>query len=492
MQFEALIEPVPGNNPAGNPDITLAPEFQELQVAIEGKPGSQMGDAIIPDQPPEFKRAFTLSTELLAQSKHVALLVALVKSATGLEGLRGLAESIKLFSVFIEQSWDVLHPAADQDDPDDPWWERLALLRELTDGPKMPDALYRATLVEVRHIGAFSLRDIDIANGRLTASDEEVERCNNNLIQGAFTETGTEELLSLNESVEQALDSISQFEKQLLDKTGQIISLDAVGQQVKACSEALQEYAGSRLVESPAEDAVEIDNDTAASSAAVAVVVAGNLNNRDDVIAAFNRIILFYQEHEPSSPVPTLLFRARQMVHKNFFDVLRDLAPQHQDNFRELMKALNVDPLGTLMEHSYNSFLNGETFAVEAMSEQQMDTTPAPEPVVEVAVAQDSGSAIVTETAAVEGDGEQESSIDSSPAAATPTRPASVANTSVAVAAIKNRDEVVTTLNDIQTYFEKNEPSSPVPLVVKKVKTLVTKNFLDLIAEFDVPSENDD
>ena len=69
--------------------------------------------------------------------------------------------------------------------------------------------------------------------------------------------------------------------------------------------------------------------------------------------------------------------------------------------------------------------------------------------------------------------------------------PPAAANKSTAAGEIKTRDEVLDTLTQVQAFFERNEPSSPVPLIIQKVRNLVPKNFLDLLAEFDKVSDQE-
>jgi type VI secretion system protein ImpA len=35
----------------------------------------------------------------------------------------------------------------------------------------------------------------------------------------------------------------------------------------------------------------------------------------------------YYRRHEPSSPIPVLLRRAKRLVSKDFMDIIRDLTP---------------------------------------------------------------------------------------------------------------------------------------------------------------------
>ena len=57
-------------------------------------------------------------------------------------------------------------------------------------------------------------------------------------------------------------------------------------------------------------------------------LATNQLATRADVIAALDRLCDYYARHEPSSPVPLLLHRARGLVDKSFVDLLKDLAPE--------------------------------------------------------------------------------------------------------------------------------------------------------------------
>ncbi|MEM7257306.1 MAG: type VI secretion system protein TssA [Pseudomonadota bacterium] len=444
----------------GNAEVSSEPAYMEMQVALEGKAGSQMGDAVIAAQPPNFKKASELCVELLSQSRHLSLMVALSRAASGIHGFQGLADALTLMHEVCTAQWQDIHPAEDKDDPDDPWWERINLLRELTDNPAIAEHLYTLELVSVRHLGAFSKRDIDIASGRRDASDEEKERCNISIIRGAFAETDEASLAQTEASLVQVVSACDKLDVLFADKIGEgVPTFERIKSLVDECGEVFREYAGDKLVQPEPEPEPQIDEvnveaavteseaptDDTSGGGQVYTVVSTAFADRDAVAVAFDDVIRFYQQYEPSSPVPILLIRARQMVYKNFFDILRELAPQHKDNFRELMNTLRDDPLSFLLEHSYNSFLNGEKFELPA--------NPAVASVVE------------------------------DPMHGTES-PASMSDQ--ATSGITSRGQVLQTLKDIKKFFEVQEPSSPVPLIVQRVIALVPKTFLDLLAEFEV------
>lgn len=55
-----------------------------------------------------------------------------------------------------------------------------------------------------------------------------------------------------------------------------------------------------------------------------------------DVIDALDRICTYYALHEPSSPLPVLLQRARRLVGKSFIEIVEDVAPDGAGQFRHL------------------------------------------------------------------------------------------------------------------------------------------------------------
>lgn len=53
----------------------------------------------------------------------------------------------------------------------------------------------------------------------------------------------------------------------------------------------------------------------------------------------------------------------------------------------------------------------------------------------------------------------------------------------IGVGSIRSRDDAVRAMDAVAEFFRRNEPSSPVPLVVERAKRLVAKNFLEVLAD---------
>jgi type VI secretion system protein ImpA len=53
----------------------------------------------------------------------------------------------------------------------------------------------------------------------------------------------------------------------------------------------------------------------------------------------------------------------------------------------------------------------------------------------------------------------------------------------VAIGSIGTRQDAVRALDAVAEYFRRNEPSSPVPLLIDRAKRLVSKNFLEVLED---------
>ncbi|MGH8444674.1 MAG: type VI secretion system protein TssA, partial [Solimonas sp.] len=65
----------------------------------------------------------------------------------------------------------------------------------------------------------------------------------------------------------------------------------------------------------------------AAVASGSAPAVAGPVRGIQDIVVRIDEICAYYIRHEPSSPVPLLLERAKRLVGKDFLAIVEDLAP---------------------------------------------------------------------------------------------------------------------------------------------------------------------
>jgi len=70
--------------------------------------------------------------------------------------------------------------------------------------------------------------------------------------------------------------------------------------------------------------------------APAATRISGEINSREDVLRSLDRLLAYYSRHEPSSPLPVLLNRAKHLVNADFAAIVRNLIPDGMSQFENL------------------------------------------------------------------------------------------------------------------------------------------------------------
>ncbi len=417
-------------------EIASTPEFQALAVEALGTPERAMGESVIAAQPPNWKEVARLATDLKTQFPlHLPTLIYFTKARVNTHGFAGLNESLTQINDLLGQHWNELHPFEDTDDPDDPWYERVNLIREVSEDPAFIDALRRAPLISVRGIGTYSVRDMDITAGVVRADSDESAHCQEGLLKGALSELGTDEVTKIQQAlascVEGAQSLVDALETQNVSTAKDMVS--PLSQCVSGALARFEEYASEQLLQSSAPEmeahttdalAAEQPTQNSVSSAEQAAAVS-SFTSRTDTISSLNRIIAYYQAYEPASPVAIFAARARDLVPKNFFEVLTDLAPGNDGNLGGCLEVLHGEPLKYLLADSFQRHVSGG------------------------------------------GHHNPELNAD------TPTD-----------SSLSSREDVMKELSEIENYFRVREPASPIPLLIAEMRRLVPRSFTELLSEF--------
>ncbi len=326
MDIEELLQPISAESPSGE-SLEYATEFGELTRAAEGKPEQALGDSTLPAEPPDWKVVQSIATALLKKSKDLRLAVYLLRASLNLNGLSGFAEGLTLVERMLAQYWDTLHPQLDPDDGNDPTF-RVNTIATLVDREATLSALQLAPLVAVKGLGSFGLRHVLIAQGELPAGKEAAPDMAT--VNAAFMEVQSNDLLALEQSVSTALASLHAIDAQLMDKVGsaQAPNLGLLGDLLRQIEKTLKDFLSKRGIVQLAksEDAAPVSATTAVQAEAVEKI-SGEIRSRHDAALMMDKISEYFTKHEPSSPVPLLMQRAKRVATMNFLDILKDLAP---------------------------------------------------------------------------------------------------------------------------------------------------------------------
>jgi len=321
IDVESLLQPVSENASEGE-DLEYDPAFGEMTRAAEEKPEQQMGEAVIEAQEPDWREVRDRAVDLLSRTKDLRVGVYLAGALCHTDGLIGLNDGLSVVRGLLERHWDTVFPQLDPDDDNDPTMRVNALLG-LTAADSMLQGIRVAPLVSSRALGRYSLRDVEIATGVTPAAPDEENLPETAAIDAAFMDTDLEELQATALAVEEAMDNAVAIDSVLTERVGagQAPDLSALPAALKGCRVVLSEKLAQRGV-GAAEAQVAGSAEVAKAEAA-----PGEVRSREDVIRLLDKACDYFERHEPSSPVPLLLRRAKRLVSKDFMEILRDMAP---------------------------------------------------------------------------------------------------------------------------------------------------------------------
>lgn len=333
METSLLLAAVSDTSPCGE-DLEYDSDFLQLERDALGRPERSMGDAIQAAEPPEWRQLEQACHGLLQRSKDLRITHYLLQSRLALRGVEGLADSLELILELLSRYWPEIHPQLDADDDNDPT-VRINTLSGLTCETNL-GLLRNAVLVRSRVFGNITLRAALNAAGLHPASSESlsVEE-----LGGALQDADSESLQLTRDALGRALQSLDAIERLVSEQVGsaQGVELSALQQPLKLALQVLGDSpAGANVGNHPADTSAPAEASMQPASAHAAMRISGEIANRDDVLKSLERILTYYARHEPSSPLPVLLNRARSLVNADFATIVRNLIPDGMSQFENL------------------------------------------------------------------------------------------------------------------------------------------------------------
>ncbi|HEC16793.1 MAG TPA: type VI secretion system protein TssA [Sedimenticola sp.] len=325
VDVKKLLEEISPGNPCGE-NLEYDPAFDELQRESQGKPEQQIGETVIPGEPPDWKKVRTDALKLFARTKDLRIAVLLTRALLNTGGFAGLRDGLELITQLLRQYWDSVHPQLDPQENDDPTL-RLNTLAALCDHATILHELRDTPMVDSRTFGRFCLRDMEMASGKLAApAGDEHPAPQSAEIDAAFLDCDPEQLQNTADAVNASLEHIGAIEKLLAENIGpeQATDLD----ELRSVLTEVQQIMSDKLANHGAEDSSAGDTASAREPApAPAQPLSGGINSREDIIRVLDSACDYFARNEPSSPVPLLLRRAQRLISKDFMAIMEDIAP---------------------------------------------------------------------------------------------------------------------------------------------------------------------
>jgi type VI secretion system protein ImpA len=360
IDLDRLLAEISPDAPSGAEDPESDPAFVELNIKIEGTPERFDGTSELEAIDPNWHDVRDAAFELLTRTHDLRVAMSFTRAMLHTAGLNGLSIGLELLCGLIERYWETLYPQLDPEDNNDPT-QRFNILVALCEGEDIIVPLPKTNLCASRVLGEFSLRDIQIASGKIEPTKtDKTPTPTTDIIDGAFRECDVEDLQATRTAISaslQNLDTLTTVLNAKLSESSEEKKSDSSSAPdfgklkniLKEMEAILVKHLEGRVApdSSETDETSEIEGSSNAQAAGNVSTQKGKpmdtINTRQDVIRVLDQICTYYQKNEPGSPVPLLLKRARQLVEKNFFEIMQDLGLDSAAQIKTLFNAAADD-----------------------------------------------------------------------------------------------------------------------------------------------------
>lgn len=393
--------------------------------------------------------------ERLERSRDIRLYARLAEAEAHLGGPTSFRDALALLDVVVREHWEELHPK-----PADDRRARNARRRAFPPvyAREVVGALERAVVFDAGGFdGPMSIRAFYLATEKHLATrkrppreDEVVLSADRlrGLIAGADAGKKVSEahaaLVDISKSMrslEKTLTAIPEYETLRFEPTAAEIMVFAAALEPFLPASAPPPAAAAETVEDP-QVALKASQSGAQGSA------AGSPRSRAEAMALVDAVLRYYAREAPSSPVPLVLLKLRQMGEASFTAWLAEAAPGGWEEAALPLASVDAEALTAYAEDAPAAADDPRVSLLEALD------------AVEAAAGElDISGPLAAARAAVERLTPQ--------AAATP--------------GIRDRAAVSDALRRLAAYFKSAEPSSPASLCIERAIDLVDRGFLDTV-----------
>lgn len=361
FELDAFLIEISPDAPCGE-DISDDITFMELQRLIQGKAQTPLEKRDDESEEPDWEKVYQHSLNLLQRSRDLRLIIYLTVSKLCQEGLSGFYEGLSLLCAVLERYWNHLFPQLDPDDDNDPM-ERLNILGSLSpvqsvmsdqDAIKFIPRLMNLPLCRPNdaRLPHPSLKQIFLASGEISVPKTEgSEFPNMQLVDAAFDQTDIQDLQATNQLLNGCIGYLHVLDQLLTDyvgatmapsfkrleqvlmqmqkKTGMYLERRGYGQKTPSIVQAQKKNKMDFSGNSTQTDESQMDKKPMelVTNKSLCNELSGQISSNQDVHKALDMIIFYYEQNEPSSPVPLLLKRAKRLVGRSFVDIIRNLSP---------------------------------------------------------------------------------------------------------------------------------------------------------------------
>jgi type VI secretion system protein ImpA len=347
LNVASLVEPIAGDAPTGRDPALHDGVYQALQQAIKGRVEYKVAgnDEVRVFHPPDWRAIYDQALDCASRTRDLRVCIMLTRAAASSEGPAGLTAGLELLRETCARFWDEVHPALDAEasDPSEQAFRRVTALNELIDRSGLLRDLRDMPILEARGIGRYGLRAIHLAQGKEAPSPgEDVPEAG--LIQAALSTDPT--LADTRAAIVAARQALGGLDQELRRRLGTDApdlaplgrTLDEMALAIGASPQAIPANGGASPPANAPNGGAAVGPRLAADGATAPAgpIIPDELTSREQVLAALDKILAYYERREPASPIPLLVRRVKRLVPMDFLDLMEDLAPTAVKQLKEI------------------------------------------------------------------------------------------------------------------------------------------------------------
>jgi type VI secretion system protein ImpA len=446
FELAALIGPISDAEPCG-PDLdeTGDPDYLNFMATAEGlipvsflvQAEDSAGNIV---QKPLWERSddrenvdfaaqLAAAAPLAAKTRDLRLLTLLAKFSILDKDLPGFQVCLEATAVLLEEHWDAVHPHGVAGD----FSMRAVVLGTLDDPDPVILPLRFYPLCEHKNLGTISYRSYMAAAGQVgggadTATLASIERA-------LKKDADLAALIGTRDTLDGIQESLTRIRDACAERLGGgIVKFEALPRLVGQIRALLEEVIVARdpaAASASAQAAPAVPQ--AADVGTLPVSSPGDVSTTQDAAYALAVAAEYFSRSEPSNPALLLVRQAQALIGKSFFEVMQLLTPGHV-----------------------------ETASLHFGSEVAFD--------LPLTLLASSSLGPVTP------------SLDAETASGAPVD-GSACQIAKGSLAANSRQEAVALLGQVGAYFRAVEPSSPIPLLTDRARSLTGKDFMALLGD---------
>lgn len=346
LEYSTLIcEPVSADTPCG---ISLEDDtaFYNFILSAEGTQEKFDGKTTIPAEPPDWRVTKKQALEFLKSTKDLKLVSILAQAVLNTEGLGGFHSCLNGILELMKANWRQLYPSLEHDSPDpsERVMERVSALGLLAHATFVLDTLRNLPLANSRVFGHVTLRKV---NNSFIIEDVESKALESSQIVAIFKDEDQSKIYQAYETLNKCRNLLVEINATIiqLEPDAHSVNFDELFKVLSNMMHVFEKYADIKSVAS-----MKVSDSSETSAIPDLPDIAANssnfikskfdssweINNRDDVGFCIDKICDYFRKYEPSSPIPILLMRAKKLVHMDFLDIIKDVAPEALENIQKL------------------------------------------------------------------------------------------------------------------------------------------------------------